>query len=392
MPDNGPILVQPPSRVPRLRTRVLCAAAAVSAAIACGAASAAEYRSTVIADGLNNPRGLDFAPDGALYIAEAGIPSGSGPTTPIRGEPHVLTSTGSITRYFARAQSRVLTGLPSLYAVDTGETLGPHDVTFGTDGALYVTIGAGIDPNVRTTDLAPNGARLGRIEFLGGSYDVSAHEAVNNPAGGPLDSNPWRTVAHPRGLLVTDAGANALLNVAPDGSISTVTTFPARDIGGPQPSDAVPTGLAIGPDGNYYVGQLTGFPFTPGAAQIYRVEPDGTTSVFATDFTHITGLAFGNDGSLYVLEYDANGMLEPGDTGALIRVAPDGTRTTIFSEGLEHATGLAMGPDGAFYVSNFGSVAGSGEVLRIAPIPEPQTYALMLAGIVAVGVIARRRA
>lgn len=373
------------------RTRRFGAMLALATAIGCSSLFAAEYTSSVIASGLNNPRGLAFASDGSLYIAEAGIPEGTGPSTLVRGTPNIYTETGSVTRYFAGSQSRVLTGLPSIYADGTSETVGPSDVTFGPDGTLYVTVGAGIDPTVRSTDLAPNGGGLGTIRFIGGSYDVSNHEAVNNPAGGPVDSNPWKTVAHAGGLLVTDAGANALLTVASDGTITTVTTFPGRDIGGGFPSDAVPTGLAIGPDGNYYVGQLAGFPFTPGASQVYLVEPDGTTSVFATGFTQISALAFGGDGSLFVLELDANGLLNPGSTGALIRIGTNGVRETIFSDGLVNPTGLAVGADGALYVSNFGTSAGSGEVLRIAPVPEPETYALMLAGLGLVGYAARRR-
>ena len=33
---------------------------------------------TVLADGLNNPRGLAFAPNGKLYVAEAGLGAGDG--------------------------------------------------------------------------------------------------------------------------------------------------------------------------------------------------------------------------------------------------------------------------------------------------------------------------
>ena len=391
MPDYITCIDARPSLPARQRRPVLRPVLALVAALGCGSVSAAQYIGTVIANDLNNPRGLAFASDGALYIAEAGIPEGTGPSTIIRGISNVYTETGSVTRYFEGAQSRVLTGLPSLYAVGSGETSGPNDVTFSADGTMYITVGAGIDPNVRATDLAPNGGGLGTIRFTGGSYDVANHEAVSNPAGGPVDSNPWRTAAHSGGLLVTDAGANALLNVAPNGSITTITTFPGRDIGGGFPSDAVPTGLAIGPDGNYYVGQLAGFPFTPGAARVYQVEPDGTTTVFADGFTHISALAFGGDGSLYVLEFDSNGLLVPGDTGALIRMAPNGTRETLYSDGLVNPLGLAIGADGAFYVSNYGTSAGGGQVLRIAPVPEPETYALMLGGLALVGCASRKR-
>lgn len=382
--------VRPPA-IDRPRGAVLRPALALAAALACSTASAIDYVGTVIVENLNNPRGLAFGSDGGLYIAEAGIPLGDGPTTVIRGTTNTLTNSGSVTRWFNGEASRVLMGLPSLYA-PSGETSGPNDVTFGSDGTMYVTVGAGFDPNARTTDLAPDGAGLGTIQFTGGSYDVAGHEAANNPAGGPVDSNPWRTVAHAGGLLVTDAGANALLNVAPNGTITTVATFPGRDIGGGFPSDAVPTGLAVGPNGNYFVGQLSGFPFTPGSSQIYEVEPDGDTTVFATGFTHISGMAFGADGSLYVLELDSNGLMVPGDGGALIRVAANGTKETIFSDGLVNPLGLAIGEDGAFYVSNFGTSSGGGQVLRIAPVPEPETYALMLGGLALVGFAARRRA
>lgn len=42
-------------------------------------------------------------------------------------------------------------------------------------------------------------------------------------------------------------------------------------------------------------------------------------------------LAFGPDGSLYVLEYATAGLLSRDPTGRLVRLAPDGTRTTVCS-------------------------------------------------------------
>jgi len=50
-------------------------------------------------------------------------------------------------------------------------------------------------------------------------------------------------------------------------------TFPGLPPRFPQPTDPVPTGLARGPDGALYVGLLTGVPFAPGAASVYRVVP-----------------------------------------------------------------------------------------------------------------------
>jgi hypothetical protein len=76
----------------------------------------------VIAQGLNNPRGLNFGPEGGLYVAEAGN-GGAGPC--IINSNNVLVcygATGSVTRITlgdGPSQTQVVTGLPSL-AAQTG--------------------------------------------------------------------------------------------------------------------------------------------------------------------------------------------------------------------------------------------------------------------------------
>ena len=134
--------------------------------------------------------------------------------------------------------------------------------------------------------------------------------------------------------------------------------------------DTVPTSVAIGPDGSYYVGQLTGFPFPVGGANVYRVPANGgLPEVYAEGFTAIIDVAFAPDGSLYVLELAKNGLLDAfiiNDwTGALIRVAPDGTRSEITEGELFAPGGVVIGPDGNVYVTNRSIFSGSGEVIRI---------------------------
>jgi sugar lactone lactonase YvrE len=136
------------------------------------------------------------------------------------------------------------------------------------------------------------------------------------------------------------------------------------------PMDTVPTCVTRGPDGHLYVGQLTGFPFPTGGARIFRVPAQGgIPEVVADGFTAIVGLAFAPDGSLYVLELARNGLLAAftdGDwTGALIRIAADGTRTEIAAGLLVAPGGIAIDTRGSVYVTNNSIFAGSGEVLRV---------------------------
>lgn len=171
----------------------------------------------------------------------------------------------------------------------------------------------------------------------------------------------------PGSVVVADAGANDLLEVKANGEIGLLAVFtavPKPGPIGPPMIQPVPTAVAEGPDGEIYVGQLTGAPFLPGSAKVFRVTPDAAPEAFLVGFTAIVDLDFGPDGSLYVLQH-ASGLFL-GGPGSLIRVAPDGTRSTVVG-GLSRPTSVAVSPDGSIYVSNRGTSVGSGEVLRITP-------------------------
>lgn len=363
--------------------RILAATTILLAFILSGDAGTtlqAQQSVQVIASGLDNPRGLNFGPDGALYVVEAGRGGASSLCLPDPGlPPGVLRCygpSGAVTRITGvGVQQRVVTGLPSLAQVSGEQATGPHDIDFGL-GRAWITIGLGADPAVRGPFEAA-GIRLGslvRVLPTGQwdyTVDISAYEATANPDGGLPDSNPYGLRVLTDGAVVADAGANALLNINLNGQLSTLAVFPTRQ-GGPNPvMQAVPTTVTNGPDGALYVGELTGAPFPVGAARVYRVSrTGGTPVVVATGFTNIIDIAFGPGGVGYVLEHDADGIippLGPGVAGRLVRINANGTQTVLTVPGLVKPGGIAVGPDGALYVTHRSIFVGTGEVLRIVP-------------------------
>ena len=109
---------------------------------------------------------------------------------------------------------------------------------------------------------------------------------------------------------------------------------------------AVPTSVVKGPDGQYYVSQLTGFPFPVGGANVYRVNPrTAPTSVVASGFTNIMDLAFGRDGTLYVLEIDHDSLLGPSNGGRDLRHLPQAHAADRAAGG--HAAGCPAGSPSA---------------------------------------------
>jgi hypothetical protein len=224
--------------------------------------------------------------------------------------------------------------------------------------------------------------------------DLASYESSNNPDGGALDSNPYGLVVTPGGeFLVTDGAGNDALIATVGSTISTLTVLPAQPNPlpfGPPVYESVPTAVAVGPDGDRYVGEFTGFPFPPGGANVYRVDaPSGNRSIAHSAFTNIIDLTFDANGNLYVLQFTTNGLasdIGPGP-GALIKIdATTGDRTTIASDGLMFPTSVLAGENGTLYVSNQGTFAGIGQVLRLTPVPEPTSPMLFAAGLFAAAV------
>lgn len=359
------------------------------------APQAAQY--DIVATGLFSPRHLDFATDGALYVAEAG----SGGDTCVGGgtgqSSRCIGATGAVTVVDSGVQEQLVDDLTSLALEDGSDTTGPHDIAWDAEGNLMVILGLGMDPAMRDPagPFGPLVENMGHLVQVGadGSWaseiDVAAYEATANPDGGEIDSNPYAIERITGGYLVADAGANALLKVADDGAITTAAVFPPRMVEFPPgsgnmiPMQAVPTSVDVGPDGAIYVGQLTGFPFPVGGANVYRIEEGEEPEVYASGFTNIVDIAFAEDGTLYVVEITSNGLLANNPNGSLIRVSADGSQA-VLADKLFMPGGVAIGEDGSLYVTTWAAQGnGMGQVLRIdaqfmsympfLPVPGPAT-------------------
>lgn len=340
---------------------------------------------TVLAEGLSNPRGIaidESSGSPVVYVAEAGNGGKGGVClTSANGDyDDCYGPSGAIARVANGEVERVVKNLPSIAGPNGGFAIGPSRIRLLGPSVLFTVANYG-NPEQRGV-LASADKRFGHVLWHSLttpslSYDVanlSAFEDAQNPDGGELESNPSGLAFSRHGLIATDAGANDVLKVRPNGAVSTRYAIPVRQFPAPDnlglppgatvPLQSVPTAVTVGPDGAHYVAEFTGFPYPKGAARVFRFGAFGAPTVFADNFSNIIDLAFGPDGSLYVLELAHNGLMSGDVTGAVTRIRPNGTRTTVASTGLAYPTAIAVDRSGRIYVTNYGTHGSKAQLVR----------------------------
>lgn len=111
---------------------------------------------------------------------------------------------------------------------------------------------------------------------------------------------------------------------------------------------SAPTAIAFDKAGNMFVANWSG-------GGVVKIDATGNASTYAAIAGSPAGLAFDSQGFLYVSDY----------RDAIYRVAPDGT-TTVFAKGLHTPTGINFNHKGELLATN----RSSNEVVKISPTGE----------------------
>jgi ligand-binding sensor domain-containing protein len=336
----------------------------------------------VVATGLLNPRGLAFAPNGTLYVGEAG----SGGPTDIGGGTFIGTTSRisaiNLRGSLPAAARPFATGFISVANQDGSEATGLDGVSTQGGRILGIITGApqfvGAPPVAAVKNAASivdvATAQLGRLiqaepsghwktagNVGGTDFDYTLACSQGAPVSPPCDptntdfpdSNPYGVLALPGGTYVADAGANTLDFVAANGSVKILAFF--FDPGGsPIPfNDEVPT-CVTQTGGKLYIGTLNGrvwqYDGTPTLHQVALNTPPGPPILT------VGGCTSDAAGNLYLTDQFG---------GAVWMRAPNGD-TTLVSDAVPDPSGIAVGPNGFLYVSQ-NSTSTNGQVVRLHP-------------------------
>lgn len=370
-------------RLTRSRTGTAAIALGALSALAVGTAStpadarqqAAGGTPKTVVDGLNGPRGVDALGGGRTIVSDS-----DGNIILVRERPGKPATKRTLTKT-----------LPGFGAA----------VSQGRHGTTYILTGGGGPEGAPP----PGGATL--FKWRPGYKqphklaDIAKYQATDpdpyNLDGPPGESNPFGVAAVGDGtVLVSDAAGNDLMRVWPNGTVRTVARLKPRTVTVPVglpgagtrvPSEDVATSVTIGADGYWYVGELRGYPATPGTSQIWRIKPGTRNAVcnprhpyagpckrYVDGLTSVVDLGADRRGNIYAVTLSKKTWLavenpqatDADKIGALYRVSPfDRTVRELAKDKLTLPGGVDVGPRGGIYLT--GPVFGPGALTKLRP-------------------------
>jgi hypothetical protein len=175
-------------------------------------------------------------------------------------------------------------------------------------------------------------------------------------------------------LYVSTGGTDRIYRVDTDGSVSVFSNWPGSTSGGG------PMGVEFDEIGHYgglmYVATSFGAN-APSKSGLFALEADGSEARFAGGIVVAREIGFDKHG-LFDLDMFVLGAPDFAEPLGIWRVTPDGT-ATLFAATTESRIGsLVFGPDGAMYISEYSSDAKEITITRV--IPEPTTLLLLSSG------------
>lgn len=346
--------------------------------------TAPETKIAVVATGLQNPRGIEFGPDGRLYVAEGGL-GGSRSTVgqcrqvPAPVGPYTGGFTGRISavNVTTGVRTTIARNLPSSQTAPAsgGFVSSVADVTF-LNGTLYALIaGAGCSHG-----LAQTFNSIDRISQRGNAspiVDLSRFQKSHpvehpNPADFEPDGTWYSFVAVGNALYAVEPNHGEVDVVRQNGRISRLVDVSATQ------GHIVPTALAFAPfgvpgngvgSGQFVLGNLNTFDRgSQRHAKVFSLAMQGQLNEITSGLTAVTGVAVHHK-RIYALE-SFTGFYAPAppvaNSGKVVRLAADGSWHTIVG-GLSFPTAMTFNRN-TLYISNKGygqPTNTSGEIVKV---------------------------
>lgn len=307
-----------------------------------GILSAGAQTITTVATGLSGPVGICKDRNGNLFVAESGSGANDGKITMIDT---------------AGVKYTIVYGLPSYLDTATHETTGPWRPYLTADSMLRVIQGAGPDSSagsIMEFDMRTLTPGMDSLNLADTVKIINVQKWVYGQ--GFMDSDIFSAVWDNYGNIYTvDAGLNAILKIDSAGNISILDTFPATPNPiGPQPPfiDYVPTKIIANHNGEFYVCNLTGFPFISGSAQLIMIDSLGNITPQLSGLTQAVDMEMDSLNNIYVLQfglYDSTFMPIMG-SASIVRIMATGAIDTL-ATGFGPSAGMTQDGSGGFYAT-----------------------------------------